>query len=107
RCRVCGRHTRATDRVSVRGSFLLSFLAEDVLARVLDALGLVRLRWPVVADLRRHLPDLLLVDAGDDDLGRLRRHDRDPLGDRIDDVVAVAERELQVLALYGGAIADA
>src|SRR5882757_9718103 len=74
-----------------RTSLLLPFLAEDVFARVLHALALVGLGRAEPADLGRDLPDLLLVDAGDQDLGRLRRPDRD----------------LQVLALQRRTIADA
>src|SRR5262249_5556634 len=88
-------------------SLLLAFLAEDVLAGILDALALVRLGLAEGPDLGGHVPDLLSVDAADDDLGRLRHHDRDALGDRIDDVMAVAELDLQVLALQRRAIADA
>src|SRR5262245_5988414 len=88
-------------------SLLLAFLAEDVFAGVPDALALVWLGRPEVANLGRHLADLLLVDAGHHDLGRPRCRDRDAFRDRIDDLVAVAERQLQVLALHGGAIADA
>src|SRR6185369_15562796 len=54
-----------------------------------------------------HLADPLLVRPGDGDFGRLRRHDRDPFRDRIDHVMAVAELQLQVLALHRRAIADA
>src|SRR3990170_6848003 len=86
---------------------LLAFLAEDELARVPHALALVRLRLAERADLGGDLPDLLLVGAGDHNLGRLGRGDRDAFRDRIDDVVAVAERNLQVPALDRGAIADA
>src|SRR5215218_5108828 len=85
---------------------LLAFLAEDVFACVLHALALVGLGRPERADFCRDLPDLLLVDARDHDLGRLRRHDRDALGDRIDHVMAIAERDLQVLALQRRTIAD-
>ena len=74
---------------------------------IFHALALVGLRRTIGADFGRHLADLLAVDAGDHDLGRLRRHDRDAFRDRIDHVVAVAERELQVLALHRRAIADA
>src|SRR5262245_195178 len=88
-------------------SLLLAFLAEDVLAGILDALALVGLGRAEVANLGRHLADPLLVDAGHHDLGRLGRRDRDSLRDRIDDLMAVAELKLQVLALHGGAIADA
>src|SRR5215510_8571507 len=109
------RRTRALRRsaLSRRGfivelpSLLLAFLAEDVLAGVLDALALVRLGRPIVANLGGHLADLLLVDAGHHDLGGLRRRDRDALRDRIVDLVAVAELKLQALALHRGAIADA
>src|SRR5581483_6757727 len=86
---------------------LLAFLAEDALGRVLDALALVGLRRPVIADFGGDLADFLAIAAADHDLDRPRRGDGDAVGDRIHDVVAVAERELQVLALYRGAIADA
>src|SRR5690349_9413511 len=43
---------------------LLAFLAEDVLAGILHTLALVGLGRTIAADFRRHLADLLLVDAG-------------------------------------------
>src|SRR5215469_9940685 len=86
---------------------LLAFLTEDALVGIFDAFALVGLRRAVFADLGGDLADLLAVAAGDHDLDRLRRRNRDALRDRIDDVVAVAERELQVLALHRGAVADA
>src|SRR5690242_20596173 len=111
---LMARRTRAVRRsdwvlnlAMVASLLLLAFLAEDVLAGVLHALALVRLRLAEAADLRRHLADLLAVDAGDDHLGRLRRRNRDAGRDRVDHVMAVAERDLQVLALHGGAVADA
>src|SRR5215475_5575482 len=111
---LTARRTRAVRRsvwvlnlAMVASLLLLAFLAEDVFAGVLHALALVRLGLAEAADLRRHLADLLAVDPGDYHLGRLRRHDRDAGRDRIDHVVAVAERDLQVLALHGGTIADA
>src|SRR5690606_27314174 len=90
-----------------RGLLLLAFLAEDPLLGIFDALALVRLGAAVPADLGRHLPDLLLIDAGHDDFGRLRHRDRDALRRLIDDVVAETESKLQVLALHGRAVADA
>src|SRR5689334_17926583 len=50
------------------GLLLLAFLAQDVFALIANALALIRLRRACGADLRRHLPHLLLVDArhGDD-----------------------------------------
>src|SRR3954447_16788799 len=85
---------------------LLAFLAEDEFARILHALALVRLRLAKRPDLGRGLADLLRIDSRDDDLGRLRHHDRDALRNRIDDVVRIAELQLQILALQSGAIAD-
>src|SRR5208282_4897652 len=86
---------------------LLAFFAENALAGIFDALALVGLGRPIFADFGGDLPNLLAIDAADHDLDRARRGDSDALGDRIDDVVAVAERELQVPALHRGAIADA
>src|SRR6195256_1765506 len=88
-------------------SLLLAFLAEDVFARVFHALALVWLRLAEGTDFCGDVPDLLAVDAGDDDLGGLGHRDRDALRGRVHDIVAVAELDLQVLALQGGAIADA
>src|ERR1051325_5166712 len=111
---LTARRTRAVRRsvwvlnlAMVASLLLLAFLAEDVLAGVLHALALVGLRLAEGADLRRHLADLLAIDGGDHHLGRLRRRARGGVRDRVDDVVTVAERDLQVLALHGGAIADA
>ena len=59
--------------------------------RRIDALALVGLGRTEFADLGGDLADLLLVDAADHDLGRLRRRDGDAFRDRIDHVVAVAE----------------
>src|SRR6185295_8071060 len=73
---------------------LLAFLAQDLLARILDALALVGLGRPHAADLGGHLPDLLPVGAADLDLGRLRRPDRDARRDRIDHLVAEAQLQL-------------
>src|SRR6195952_2214348 len=86
---------------------LLAFLAEDKFIGVLHALALVGLRRTIAADFSGDLADALAVVAGDDDLRRLRHRDRDAFRDRVDHVVAVAERELQFLALQRGAIADA
>src|SRR5258705_7486920 len=88
-------------------SLLLAFLAEDVFARVFDALALVRLRLAEGTDYRGDVSDLLAIDAGNDNLGGLAHGDRDALRNRIHDVVAIAELDLQVLALQRGAITDA
>src|ERR1700680_1801572 len=86
--------------ISSSRSFLLAFLAEDVLACVLDPLALVRLGRSERANLGCDLSDFLAVDPGYHDLDRSRRRDRDAVGDRIGDVVAEPEREMQVLALH-------
>src|ERR1700737_639553 len=93
--------------ISSSRSFFLAFLAEDVLACVPDALALIGLGRPEPADLGRDLSDLLPVDPGHHDLGRPRCHDRDALGDRVLDLVAEPERQLQILALHRRAVADA
>src|SRR5512146_1504601 len=101
------RAVRSVNLDIARPLLLLPFLAEDVLVGVLDALALVGLGRTESADFGGHVPDLLLVDAGDHDLGRLWRRDRDALGNWEIDVVREAELQLQGLALHGGAIADA
>src|SRR4051812_31957369 len=72
----------------------LSDLAQDDLARVADALALVRLRRPQTADVRRDLADGLLVAPPHDDLRRRRNLELDAVR-RVDgDRVGVAEREV-------------
>src|SRR6516164_6414817 len=81
-----------------RPLLLLAFLAEDEFAGVFDALALVGLGTAEPADLRGDLANLALVDAGDGDFGGFGRGDRHARRDRIYDVMAVAERKLEVLA---------
>src|SRR5690606_7877191 len=89
------------------GLLLLAFFAEDVLAAIFDALALIGFGLTPTADFRRDLADLLLVDTADRDRRIVRRLDLDTLGHREVDVVAVAELQLQILALRIGAIANA
>src|SRR5690606_30957743 len=86
---------------------LLAFLADNPLAGILHALALVGFRAAILADLGGDLANDLLVDAGHDDFGRLRHSDRDAFGRLIDDIMAEAKRELQVLALHRRTVADA
>ena len=65
------------------------------------------LQRKVVDYLASDLADLLLVDAGHDDFGRLRNSDGDANRRLIDDVVAEAECQLQVLALKRRAVTNA
>jgi hypothetical protein len=82
-------------------------LAADVLARVADALALVRLGLAQLADVGRDLADLLLVDPLDGELGGRLDGERDAVGRLDQHRVAEAERELQVRALGLHAVADA
>src|SRR5438477_549901 len=72
-------------------SLLFSFFAEDVLVRVFDAFAFVRLGLAEGADYGGHMANLLLINAGDHDLGRPEHRDRNAFRDRIDDVVAITE----------------
>src|SRR6185295_11619016 len=85
----------------------LPHLAGDVLAAVADSLALVRLRRAALADVGGDLADELLVDAPHDDLGRLRHLELDALGSLDRDRMRVAQRQLEVLALELGPVADA
>src|SRR5262245_10473417 len=85
----------------------LSSLAADDLALVLHALALVRLRRTDLADVRGDLAHLLLVDARHVEQRGALDGEGDPLGGLHDDRVAEAQRELQVAALGGDAVAGA
>src|SRR3984957_14345526 len=86
---------------------LLAFLAEDEFASVFHALPLVGFGAAKTADLCGDLANLPFVDAGDGDFGGFGRGDRHSGRNGIHDVVAVTERELQVLAGDRGFVADA
>src|SRR3954452_1697540 len=79
----------------------------DLLALVADALALVGVGLAQLADVGGDLADLLLVDAAYDELRRALHLEADPLGGRDGHRVAVAERELEVGAPRGDAVADA
>src|SRR5678816_2804227 len=85
----------------------LAGLATDVLAGVAHALALVRLGLAGRADLGRDLADELLVDADDREAGRVLDLEGDALRGIDLDRVAVAQVELELLAVERGAIADA
>ena len=72
---------------------------------VAHALALVRLGRTVGADLRRHLADLLLVDALDQNLGLHRGLDLDALRHRVHDRMRETERQVDLVA--GGLRAEA
>src|SRR5258708_11384228 len=108
------RSARARGGAAARGAGVewrrsrpLADLPADVLALVADALALVRLGWPHLADLGGDLADLLLVDALDDDLGR-RRYLVGDAGRRVlDHRVGEADVELQRSPAQRCAVADA
>src|SRR5512139_3646217 len=86
----------------------LSDLAADLLARVANALALVRLGLAQLADVRGGLADQLLVDALDAEPGGPVDREGDPLGRVERDRVRVPELELQLgRALRQHAVADA
>src|SRR5213593_2276128 len=87
--------------------FLLAFFAEDILAAVLDALALVRLRLAPAANFGRDLANLLFVDARDLDRVLVGSLHIDAVGQLVIDIVAVAELQAQIAALRLGTIADA
>src|ERR1700722_4823251 len=86
---------------------LLAFLAADGFVAVLDSLTLIRLGRAVGADLGGNLAAPLPVGAANRDQGRPLAGDMNVLRDRIGDVVAVAELQVERAALHRGAIADA
>ena len=85
----------------------LSDLAADLLTLVADALALVRVGATQTTDVGRDLADLLLVDARHRELGGRLDREGDALGRLDRHRVAVAERELEVLALECHAVTDA
>src|SRR5437016_4625787 len=86
---------------------LLAFLAANRLVAILDPLALVRLGWAERADLGGDLADPLAIGAADRDRGRPLADDLHVLGDRINDIVAVAELQGEGAALHRGPVADA
>src|SRR6516165_8691866 len=79
---------------------LLAFLAADGLAGVAHALALVGLGRTNAADASGGLADQLLVDAGDPDLGLLRRGEAHAGRRRDFHVMAEAELHGERLALH-------
>src|SRR6185312_5958617 len=75
----------------------LTGLPPDLLADVLDAFPLVRLRRTQAAELGRNLSDHFLVGPFDRDLRRLRRRELDALRRAIHHGMREAERELQTV----------
>src|SRR5688572_19226 len=76
----------------------LAYLPGDVLALVADALALVGLGRPLLADHGGDLADLLLARSLDDHARRLRHLELDPLRRLDRHGVRVAERQLEVAA---------
>src|SRR3954462_1981545 len=89
------------------GSCALSHLPGDVLALVADALALVGLRRPLLADDGGDLADLLLGDPLDDHARGLGHLELDAVGRLHRHGVRVAERQLEVLPLQLRAVTDA
>src|ERR1700732_4479137 len=103
----CRRRRKRPLAFSDIGLLLLAFLAADRLGRVLDPFALIGFRRTVGADLGRDLADPLAVGATDSDQSRPFADDVDVAGDRIRDLVAVAELQIERAAPHPGAVADA
>src|SRR5688500_12312319 len=93
------RRRRRSKSESLAILLLLPFLAEDVLAAILDAFALVGLGLAPLADFGGELADGLLVDAADLDRGLVRGLHLEAFRDREVDIVAVAELPLRLIAL--------
>src|SRR5688572_31296226 len=85
------RRRRRSKSESLAMLLLLPFLAEDVLAAVLDALALVRFGLAPATDLGGELADGLLVDPADLDRGLVGGLDLQAFGHVEIDIVAVAK----------------
>src|SRR5687768_6069000 len=85
----------------------LADLLLQLLPGVAHALLLVRIGLAHPADVGGDLPDHLAIGAGDRDVRLLLDRDVDPVGDVEHDRMRVAEREVDLLALQLGAVADA
>src|SRR5690606_5775292 len=105
--RLAALSTFEADGHLVRSLLLLAFFAGDVLAHITHTLALVGLGGTPTADVGGHLAHLLLVGARDGDFRLGRCRNRDPRRSLEQHFVAEAERELQILALHGGAVTDA
>src|SRR5215831_17246061 len=86
---------------------LLRFFQDDPLVRIADTLALVRLWRAVGTHFGRDLPDELLVQPLDHDLGLRGRLDLYALGHRVHHRVRETKREIQLVPLRLGAVADA
>src|SRR5215469_12046191 len=93
------RRRKSNWALSDIGLLLFAFLATDDLVRVSDALAFVRFRWPIGADFGSDLADALAVGAAHRDEGRPLARNPDIAGDRITDLVAVAELQIESVAL--------
>src|SRR5258708_13743077 len=87
--------------------FLLRLFQHDDFAGIAHALALVGLGGALRPHFGGHLPDELLVDAGDHDLGLRRGRNLDALGHLVDHRVRKAERQVELVALRLRAVADA
>src|SRR5437868_12689461 len=88
-------------------SLLLRFLQLDLLAAVAHAFALVGLRRTEGANIGGRLADALNVRTLHQNFGLGGRFEGDALGRLINDRMREAQRQVQVLALDRGAVADA
>ena len=100
-----GKQTARDPPTGNRRLFLFAFLAHDIFAAVAHTLALVRFGRAERAHFAAELPDHGLVRTLDLDRYIALDRNTDAVRDRIVDIVAVAELQIEGLALYGGAIA--
>src|SRR5262245_33948011 len=105
RTRVRRRSNRAL-ALSDMGLLLLAFLTPHRFGRVFDPLAFVGFGRTIAADFGGDLAYALAVGAADLDHGRPLAGDLYVFGDREGDVVAVAELQVQDIALHRRAVAD-
>src|SRR5699024_8258286 len=79
--------------------FLLRVFHDYALIFVAHPFALIRLRWAITTNFSCNLSNDLLVGPLDDDLGRGRTLDSNPLGELIHDVVRKAQLQTQGLTL--------
>src|SRR6478672_10703358 len=102
-----GRFPQQASNPEANRSRSFAYFPSYVLAFVADALALVGLGRAHFAHLRRDLADLLLVDPLDENGGRVRHFESDPLRRLDHDRMRKADIQLQIRATQGGPVADA
>src|SRR5689334_12375222 len=102
----CRRRRKRALAFSDIGLLLLAFLTADGLRRIFDPFPLVRLGRPIGADFGRDLADALTVGSAHSDKRRPLTCNLDIAWDLKGDLVAVAELQIERIALDCRAVAN-